>query len=95
VRCGLDLSGSVCLCEHGNESLGSIKGREFLNHMNDYHLFEEDSSLWSWLLHDALSVLNDNYNILHFIIWIYIAAMQFTSISPPPPPFFCNCILWE
>jgi len=33
-RCGLDSSGSgwgtlVGSCEHGNESLGSIKGREF------------------------------------------------------------------
>jgi hypothetical protein len=36
VRCGMDTSGPgqepvVEFCEHGNESSGFIKGREFLN----------------------------------------------------------------
>jgi hypothetical protein len=39
-RCGLDSSGSrpglmVGSCEHGNEPSGSIKGREFLDQLND------------------------------------------------------------
>jgi hypothetical protein len=39
-RCGLDSSGSGCgpvagSCEHGNETLRSIKGGEFLDYLND------------------------------------------------------------
>jgi hypothetical protein len=29
--CGLDSFGSMVFCEHGNETSGSIKGREFLD----------------------------------------------------------------
>jgi hypothetical protein len=32
-------------CEHTNESLHSINGREFLDHLNDYQLFK-DSASW-------------------------------------------------
>jgi hypothetical protein len=40
-KCGLDASGSgqgamVGSCEHGNEPLGSIKGRELTDLMSDY-----------------------------------------------------------
>jgi hypothetical protein len=38
--CGLDASGSgsdpvMCSCEHGNEPSDSIKGRVFLDYLND------------------------------------------------------------
>jgi hypothetical protein len=29
-------------CEHGNEPLDSMKGREFLGQLSDYHLLKED-----------------------------------------------------
>jgi hypothetical protein len=40
-RCGLDSSDSgygpaAGSCEHGNEPSGSIKGREFLDYLNEY-----------------------------------------------------------
>jgi hypothetical protein len=40
-RCGLDVSGSgmgpvAGSCEHGNETLTSIKGGEFLDLLSDY-----------------------------------------------------------
>jgi hypothetical protein len=34
-------------CEHGNEPLGSIKGGEFLDWLNDYHLIRKDSASFS------------------------------------------------
>jgi hypothetical protein len=46
-RCGLDSSGSgyrqvVGSCEYGNESSGSIKGREFLDQLSDYQILTKD-----------------------------------------------------
>jgi VanZ family protein len=36
-------------CEHSNKPSGSIKGREFLDQLNDYqHL--KDSAPWNWLV---------------------------------------------
>jgi len=40
-RCGLDATGSgqgpmADSCEHSNEPLGSIKGREFLDYLSDF-----------------------------------------------------------
>jgi len=32
----------VCCCEHDNVLSGSIKGCEFADHQNDYHLFKKD-----------------------------------------------------
>jgi len=54
---GLDSSGSgqgpvVGTCKHGNEPLGSIKGRYWLT---DYYLLKKDSAPWSWLLLDSVS----------------------------------------
>jgi hypothetical protein len=31
-------------CEHGNETLGSLKGGEVLDELNDYHLWKENST---------------------------------------------------
>jgi hypothetical protein len=31
-------------CEHGNESLGYIKGEEFLGKFSDYQLLKKDSA---------------------------------------------------
>jgi hypothetical protein len=31
-------------CEDGNESLGSIKGREFIDKLNDYQLLKKNSA---------------------------------------------------
>jgi hypothetical protein len=36
--------------EQGNETLGSIKGREFLNYWSDYQLIKKDSAPWSYLV---------------------------------------------
>jgi len=33
-------------CEHDNELVGSIKGREFLDYLSDYKLFKKDSASW-------------------------------------------------
>jgi hypothetical protein len=30
-------------CEHGNEYLGSIKGREFLNYLTENYVLKKDS----------------------------------------------------
>jgi hypothetical protein len=48
----LDLFGSgyglvARFCEHGYEPSGSIKGREFLDHLSDCQLLKEDSALRS------------------------------------------------
>jgi hypothetical protein len=32
-------------CEHGNETLGSIKHREFLDFLSDCHLLKRDCSM--------------------------------------------------
>jgi hypothetical protein len=50
--CGLDASYSdqkplADCCEHGNEALGFIKSREFIDQMSDYQLLKKGSSLWS------------------------------------------------
>jgi hypothetical protein len=50
--CGLHLSGSgygwmVGSCDHVNESLGSIKGRDFPNQLSDCQLLKEDSGSWN------------------------------------------------
>jgi len=37
----------VSSCENGNETSGSIKGREFLEHLSDYQLLKKDSAPWS------------------------------------------------
>jgi hypothetical protein len=29
-------------CKHGNETLGAIKGREFVYHLSDYQLLKKD-----------------------------------------------------
>jgi hypothetical protein len=47
--CGLESSGSeqgqmIVSCEQRNEPLGSIKGGEFLNLLNDYQLLKKDSA---------------------------------------------------
>jgi hypothetical protein len=34
-------------CEHSNESSGSIKGGQFLDHLSDYWLLNKDSGPWS------------------------------------------------
>jgi hypothetical protein len=34
-------------CEHGNEPLVHIKGREFIEQLRDYQLFKKDSVPWS------------------------------------------------
>jgi len=31
-------------CEHCNEALGSIKGKEFLDYLSDYQLLKKDSA---------------------------------------------------
>jgi hypothetical protein len=33
-------------CEHGNETLASIKGREFLDYPSDYQILKKDSAPW-------------------------------------------------
>jgi hypothetical protein len=41
----------VSSCDHGNESLGSIKGEELLKKLSEYYLLKKDSVLWiveSW-----------------------------------------------
>jgi hypothetical protein len=35
--------------EHDNESSGSIKGREFLDHLSNHHLLKNDSISWSYV----------------------------------------------
>jgi hypothetical protein len=50
--CELDASDSgygpvVDTCDHGNEPVGSIKGREFLDYLSEYLLLKKDSALWS------------------------------------------------
>jgi hypothetical protein len=49
---GLDLSGPgqdpmAGSCEHGNVNSGSIKGREFLDQVNDCQILKKESVLWS------------------------------------------------
>jgi len=50
--CGLDACGSgkglvANSCEHDNEPLGSIKGREF-DELSVCLFFKEDSAPWNW-----------------------------------------------
>jgi hypothetical protein len=35
----------VGCCEHGNEPSGSIKSKEFLDELSDYHLLKKDCSM--------------------------------------------------
>jgi len=39
-------------CEHGNETLISIKGMEFLDQLGDYQLFK-DSAPWNYLVYNS------------------------------------------
>jgi hypothetical protein len=41
-------------CEHGNEPSDFMKGREFLNQVNDYYLLKKDSAPQSQLLNNVL-----------------------------------------
>jgi hypothetical protein len=55
LQWGLDLTGSgygplVMSCEQGNETSGSVKGREFLNQLNDCQFFKKGSALWGYLV---------------------------------------------
>jgi hypothetical protein len=55
IVCGLDSSGSgqdtfVGSCEHGNETLGSIKGWELLDYLDVNELLKENFALWLWLV---------------------------------------------
>jgi hypothetical protein len=34
-------------CEHGNEPSGSIKHKEFLDQMSNFHIVN-DSDAWNW-----------------------------------------------
>jgi hypothetical protein len=34
----------ACFCEHGNESLRSIKGGEFFDYLSNCHLLENSAS---------------------------------------------------
>jgi len=34
-------------CEHGNETSGSVKGREFLDYLSNYYNLKKDSALCS------------------------------------------------
>jgi hypothetical protein len=40
------------VCEHSHEILVSIKGREFLEKLNDDQLLKKDSALWSKIIYD-------------------------------------------
>jgi len=37
-------------CEHGNKTLGSIKGSKFFDWLSDYHLLKKDPVLWILIL---------------------------------------------
>jgi hypothetical protein len=51
AACGLDsdsgLGPVLGSCEHGNESLGSMKGRKLLEQLSDYDLLKKESGPWS------------------------------------------------
>jgi hypothetical protein len=34
-------------CEHVNENCSSIKGRKFLDRLNDYYFLKKDSAVWN------------------------------------------------
>jgi len=36
--------------EHGNETSGSIKRREFRDWLSDYQLLKMESAAWCWLV---------------------------------------------
>jgi hypothetical protein len=37
----------VAYCDHGNESLGFIKGRKFTEQLSNYQVLKKDSDSWS------------------------------------------------
>jgi hypothetical protein len=37
-------------CEHGNEPVGSVKGRTFFDQLSDYQLPKKDSAPWNGLV---------------------------------------------
>jgi hypothetical protein len=57
-RNGLDSTGSdwgpvVDFCKRCSEGLVPIKGEEFIDQLNYYHLLNKDSVPWSYLIHTS------------------------------------------
>jgi hypothetical protein len=45
-------------CDHGNESSGSVKGQEFLEHLKEDQLLKKNSSSWSYGRRESTGVLS-------------------------------------
>jgi hypothetical protein len=41
------------LCEYGDETAGSIKGTEFLEHLSKYQMFKKGPAAWLVILHST------------------------------------------
>jgi len=54
IHLAQDRGPMVGSCEHGNEPSDFMKGREFLNQVNDYYLLKKDSAPQSQLLNNVL-----------------------------------------
>jgi hypothetical protein len=54
--------------EHGNEASGSIKGRQFVDQLNDYQLYKKVSAVWD-LVH--------NYSLLFFLNFRHYEQIEF------------------
>jgi hypothetical protein len=47
-------------CEHGKEPLGYVEGEEFLDHLSDYQIINNDSTTWchgvGWLCRQIMGI---------------------------------------
>jgi hypothetical protein len=50
-------------CKHGNEPVGSVKGRKFFDQLSDYQLPKKDSALWNELVMVPSLTLTDAINV--------------------------------
>jgi hypothetical protein len=80
-------------CEHGDEPLVSIKGKEFLDKLSDYYLVKKDFAPWGQFNFDVYRVQGNSFSLhcplcsllslpkTKSIIWLYILVVLFLLIQ--------------
>jgi hypothetical protein len=68
------------LCEHGNESPGSIKGHKVLDQLSNYWFFKIDSAVLSYFLERVLVV-----SIISAVA-VELVLSAFQPLDPPTLP---------